>query len=349
MLRLALALLAAFSLIAVNGVLVAVEFACARVRRTRLEELSGEGIRAARHAILVVDHLSEYLATTQIGITAASLGVGWLGEDSFARLLQLAFSAARVPASIIHGFALALAFLLVTTMHVVFGELVPKNLAVVRAEHILVTLAPPLELLHRMLRPLRHSFVVLADGALRLLGHRRMPPPALSEEELKLVVEDSHAEGVVTDSEAKIIVRAFEFADRAALEIMTPAGQVDFLSLARSFDENVAAARKNMHARLPLCRTDLDSVLGIVSMRDVWSVLLTEQDNDVFERAARPAVHIPDEMAQDGVLRMLQDAHCKMGIVRDRADRKSLGVVTLDDVLEALVGNIREAPTTIRR
>jgi CBS domain containing-hemolysin-like protein len=103
-----------------------------------------------------------------------------------------------------------------------------------------------------------------------------------------------------------------------------------------------------MHARLPLCRTDLDSVLGIVSMRDVWSVLLAEKSNVVFERAARPSVRVPYDLAQDGVLRVLQEGRCKMGIVRDHSDRRTLGIVTLDDVLEALVGNVREA-TIVKR
>ena len=121
-----------------NGVFVAAEFAIVRVRRTRLEELAGEGKEAATHALLVVDHVSEYLAVTQIGITAASLGLGWIGEDSFAHLFRLLLPASLLSSVILHGTAITAAFLSITTMHVVLGELVPKNLALRKTEHLLL-------------------------------------------------------------------------------------------------------------------------------------------------------------------------------------------------------------------
>jgi CBS domain containing-hemolysin-like protein len=237
-----------------------------------------------------------------------------------------------------------LAFLLITTMHVVLGELVPKHLAIRRAEHLLLVLARPLQVLHALLRPLHWFFERLSTWTLRLLGHGEVPRTPLTEEELKLVLMDSHEEGVLTEGEAQIMIRAFKFADKDAEEILIAPEHVDFISLSRNFEENLAVLRRHMHARLPLCRAGLDSVVGIVGMKDAWPLLLHEKSNTAFEQAARPPIKIPVDLPQDGILRLLQEGRGQMGIVRDPDDQKTLGIVTLEDVLESLVGNVREAP-----
>jgi CBS domain containing-hemolysin-like protein len=340
MLILVLSFGAAFALVLANGLFVAAEFAIVRVRRTRLEELAGQGHKKARHAIELVDEMSEYLTTTQVGVTAASLGVGWLGEAAFADLFALLLPGHS--SALVHGASAVLAFALVTMLHVVIGELVPKNLAIANADHYLMALARPLRALHLAVRPVSRLFTAIAMRIQRPLGHENAPPPALSEEELKLVLADSHEDGVLTAGEAKIILRAFEFADKTAQEIMVPAESVDYLTLARSFEENFAIARRHMHARLPLCETDLDSVRGIVGMKDVL-LLQFERSNAAFERACRPLTKIPHDLSQEEILRRFQAAGAQMGVVRDASDRRTLGVVTLEDVLESLLGDVREA------
>ena len=341
-LRLLLSIAATFALVVVNGVFVAAEFAIVRVRRMRLEELSGEGRHAAKDAILVVDRVTEYLAVTQIGITAASLGVGWFGEDSFAALFILLLPTGYIPTAMIHVAAAILAFLLITTLHVVVGELVPKHLAIRRAEHLV--LARPLQVLYIVLRPLHWFFDKLSNWILRGIGHAEVPRTPLTEEELKLVLTDSREEGILTEGEARIILRAFEFADKDAEEILIAPEHVDFISLSRSFEENLAVPRRHMHARLPLCQAGLNSLVGVIGMRDAWPLLLREKSNAVFERAARPPIKIAVDLPQDDILQLLQEGRGQMGIVRDRADEKTLGIVTLEDVLESLVGDVREAP-----
>jgi CBS domain containing-hemolysin-like protein len=343
-LRLLLLIAIALVLIVINGIFVAAEFAIVRVRRTRLRELAGEGKQAAKDAILVVDGVTEYLAVTQIGVTAASLGVGWFGQDAFAQLFILLLPASPIPRTFIHVAAAVFAFLLITTMHVVLGELVPKYLAIRRAEHLLLLLARPVQILHFILRPLHRFFELLTTWTLHRLGHGEIPRVPLSEEELKLVLTDSHEEGVLTEGEARIMLRAFEFADKDAEEILISPEHIDFISLSRTFEENLAVLRRHMHARLPVCRAGLDSVVGIIGMKDAWPLLLREKSNSVFEQAARPAIKIPADLPQDGILRLLQEGHGQMGIVRDRADQKTMGIVTLEDVLESLVGDVREAP-----
>ena len=342
-------MLAVLALVLVNGVFVAAEFAIVRVRRTRLEELAGQGIEAAKNAIVLVDHVSEYLAVTQIAITAASLGVGWLGEDAFAYLLILLFPDYRAPSAVLHVATAIVVFFLITMIQVVVGELVPKNLAIRNAERLLFFLVRPLQILHIALRPFHWLFEKLSSWILRCMGHREIYHPPLTEDELKLVLMDSHEEGIVSEGEAKIIIRAFEFADKTAEEIMIPAERVDFISLARTFEQNVALAQKNMHTRFPLCRNGLDTVVGIVSMKDMWPLLQLAQSNAAFEQVCRPLIKIPLDLSQDKILRLLQEGHGHMGVVRDLSDKRTLGIVTLEDVLESLLGDVREAkPSALR-
>jgi len=249
----------------------------------------------------------------------------------------------HAPSAVLHVAAAIVAFLLITMIHVVVGELVPKNLAIRRAEHLLLFLARPLQILHIILRPVHRLFEKLSSWILRCMGHVEISQPPLTEDELKLVLMDSHEEGVITEGEAKIIIRAFEFADKQVKEIMIPTERVDFLSLARTFEQNLTTARKNMHARFPLCRHGLDTVVGVISMKDVWPLLLHEKSNAVFERASRPVIKLPLDLSQDHILRLLQQGGGHMGIVRDQADLKTLGIVTLEDVLESLLGDVREA------
>jgi CBS domain containing-hemolysin-like protein len=176
------------------------------------------------------------------------------------------------------------------------------------------------------------------------MGYGKMTHPSLTEDELKLVLMDSHEEGIISEGEAKIIIRAFEFADKTAEAIMVPAERVDFISLARSFEDNVAVARKSMHTRFPLCRGGIDTVIGIVSMKDPWPAFLkADRSNTAFEQVLRPVIILRPDASQDKVLRLLQESRSHMGVVRDSGNAKTLGVVTLEDVLESLHGDLREA------
>jgi CBS domain containing-hemolysin-like protein len=164
----------------------------------------------------------------------------------------------------------------------------------------------------------------------------------MSEEELKLMLAESHKGGVVSDGEAEIIIRAFEFADTQCEEIMIPASDVSYISLARTLEQNLEAAQKHMHARLPVCRGGLDSIIGTVSMKDVWPLLEHDRSNNVFERACRPPITLPLDFSQEDILKAFQKGRGQIGIVRDCSDTKTLGIVTLEDVLESLIGDVRE-------
>ena len=174
------------------------------------------------------------------------------------------------------------------------------------------------------------------------MGHGAANNPPLTEDELKLILAESHRGGVVSDGEAEIIVRAFEFADKQSEEIMIPADRVSYVSLEHTLEQNLDAALKHMHARLPVCRAGLDSVIGTVSMKDVWPVLERERSNAAFERVCRPPIMIPLDFSQEDILLAFRAGHGQLGIVRDLAGEKTLGIVTLEDVLESLLGDLRE-------
>lgn len=344
---------AALGLILVNALWVAAEFAIVRVRRTRLEELAGQGVDAAKSAIVVVDGISDYLALTQIGITVASLAVGWLAEAAVVQYLRVFVPPQGGFDGTLHAFAIASAFFVVTVLHVLLGEQVPKLLAVRSAERYLLVLAGPLRVVHILMWPFLRMLERASTWILRGMGHGVAVHAPPTEDELKLILADSHKGGVVSDGEAAIIVRAFEFADKQAEEVMIPAENVSYISLDRTLDQNLDAARRYMHARLPVCRGSLDSVVGTVSMKDVWPLLEQERSNAVFERACRPAINIPIDHTQEDILDSLRSGRGQIGIVRDRDNRRTLGIVTLEDVLESLVGDVREArrfvPETVSR
>jgi CBS domain containing-hemolysin-like protein len=334
---------AILALMLFNATWVAAEFAIVRVRRTRLEELAGQGVEAAKHAIVVVDGISDYLALTQIGITVASLGVGWVAEDAAVQVLGFLRPAHDQASGLVHGVGIAVAFAVVSALHIVLGEQVPKLLAVRSAESYLLVLARPLRIAHLVLRPFLRILERTSTWIMHRLGHGVAAERPLSEDELKLILAESHKGGIVSDGEAGIIVRAFEFADKQSEEIMIPAENVSYLSLERSVEENLDAARRHMHARLPLCRSGLDSVIGTVSMKDAWPLLEQERSNAAFERACRPPIIIPVDFSQEDILKSFREDRGHMGIVRDLAGKRTLGIVTLEDVLDSLVGDVREA------
>ncbi len=329
-------------LVGINAFFVAAEFSIVRVRRTRLEELVGQGVDSARITLLLVDRLSDSLATTQMGVTIASLGVGWLGEGSFAHLLNLLFPSIFSSAAGPHVLASVLAFGVIMVMHVVLGEMVPKNMALDRAEAISLRIARPLNLCGQVLRPLVWAFTGIARFCTKLLGHRGHEAQRLSEQELKLVLKESHDGGVITASEAQIIHQALEFADKTAADLLIPTEDVVYLSLSRSTAENAAVATRTQHTRLPLCQDGLDSAIGIVNMKDAWPLLMQARTSEVLKEVSRPVPWIDATTSQDQVLRQLQQHRAHMGCVRSGPGGHVLGVITIEEVLESLLGDLRE-------
>ncbi len=340
--RTVVSLISAGILVLLNAFFVAAEFAVVKVRRTRLEELAGQGIAQARVSLLCVNELDETLSATQLGITLVSLGLGWIGESAFASLLTILFPGVfSLSHPTAHVVALTISFALITFFHIVLGELVPKSIALVDAERVTLMLSPILFWFYRGSRPLLKFFTGCSDFVLSLLGYRYQEEDPLSENELKLVMKESKEDGVISDSEAQIITRAFEFSDKRASDIMVHRDGVHFLSLSKPVDQNMEIVRKQQRTRFPLCNTDLDDVIGIVHMKDIWPELLVRFSNEAFRTKARPPIFVSPNLRQDQLMRLFQSCRAHMAIVRDDQGR-SLGIVTMEDVLERLVGDIKD-------
>lgn len=326
-------------LVALNAFFVAAEFAIVKVRRTRLEELAGKGIAAAKASIICVDQLDEYLSATQLGITLVSLALGWIGEASFYSLLLFFFSDGK-PHEWLHVVSVVISFSIVTLLHVVFGELVPKTVAIQKAEKVTLLIAPALRAFYLFAKPVISSFTWIANKIYRLFGLSSEGENALTEEELKLVLHDSHEEGVISDSEARIINRTFGFSDKRAIDIMIPIENVAYLSLARTFEQNREFAQKKMYTRFPLARSGVDSILGIVHMKDVLHHPSEWDSNDVLIKVLRNAYYITSDLPLDRLMQMMKKKNVHLAMVQDQKSKKNIGIVTMEDITQELVGKI---------
>lgn len=334
-------ILISFALVAANAFFVAAEFAIVKVRRTRLEELAGQGVKAARSSILCVDQLDDYLSATQLGITMVSLALGWIGEDAFHSMLTHFLPEGMLENNhTAHLIATGLSFFTITMLHVVLGELVPKSMAIQKAETVTLWISSPLRAFYRSTRPLIRAFTLMATFVLHRLGYSGLEEPPLSEEELKLVMKESHEEGVISESEAQIINKAFHFSDKTAADVMIPSFSVEFLSLSKSVEENIEMTRKRMHTRFPLCRSALDSIVGIVHMKDAWPLLAESRSNEAFVRVARAPIFVQSNTRLDQVLKEFKTHRAHIGVVKDFETQTVVGILTMEDILVELVGDI---------
>ncbi len=331
-------------LILLNGFFVAAEFALVKVRPTQLEPRVQAGARGARVARYMTKNLDSYLSATQLGVTLASLGLGWVGEPAFAWIVRPLIGA-MVPASrgseaIVHSVALGLAFLLITMLHIVLGELVPKWIAIERAEPTVLWLAPPLFLFHRVTYPAIWVLNRAARGMLRLAS---LPPPnegevAHDEQELRLLLSTSGASGGMGTQKREILDNVFELSHRVARQIMVPRADVIYLSTTRPLAENLAIARQSGHTRYPLCEGDLDHVVGLVHIKDIFRI---ERPLVSLAEVARDIDYVPETLELDRLLKRMRNERFHVAAVIDEYGGVS-GIVTLENVIEEIVGQIQD-------
>jgi CBS domain containing-hemolysin-like protein len=334
----------AFGLVALNAFFVATEFAIVKVRDTRIEELVSKGVRRAEAARRVLRELDTYLSATQVGITLASLGLGWIGEPAFAGWFEPVFARlgpGRTVAT--HSAALACSFLLITFLHVVFGELAPKTLAIERPLAIALWSAAPIRLFRILFYPLIWALNGSAGLALRLLGLARASEASLahSQEELRIVLSMSSRSGLIGPGHARILEKAIGFADRTVRQILIPRADTVYLDTNRSPEENLSLVRSTGHTRYPLCDGDLDRVVGIVHIKDLF---LRQREAGAacdLREIAREPLFFPESLGLDDALAAFQKQHLHMALVLDEYGGTS-GIVTLEDVVEELIGEIQD-------
>ncbi|GAB4229101.1 MAG: hemolysin family protein [Acidobacteriota bacterium] len=347
----------AFLLVLLNGFFVASEFAIVKVRATRLEELERRGVGSARRAKTLVEHLDEYLSATQLGITVASLGLGWIGEPAFAELFAPLFSSLGGWEPVVtHSLAATAAFVLITFLHIVLGELAPKSLAIQKTDAVTLLCAVPLIWFYRFSYPFIWALNSTANAFLKLLGVRPATEAETShsEEEIRLMLAQSSRMGIFDVEERRLLERVFEFGDRSVRQIMVPAGDVVFLDLEKSFEENLETARHSKHTRYPLCEGSLDRVVGIIHVKDMlWRYQELGPDFDL-RMIKRPVHFVPETRLIKFLLPEFRRTRTHLAVVVDEFG-STVGIVTLEDVLEELVGEIQDEfdaetpPAMIRR
>jgi CBS domain containing-hemolysin-like protein len=340
----ALGLLSIPLLVALNGLFVAAEFALVAVRKTRVEEM----VRRGRHGATAVGeataNLDRSIAATQLGITLASIALGWAGEPALARLLEPVFG--LLPgtwgAAAAHSDAVGLAFLAITFLHVVFGELLPKTVALQRPDGTALWVAGPLLAFARLTRPLIALMNGAGNGALRLCGFRPAGggERAHSVEELALLIEDTEGAGLLGTAQAEVVRKVFRLSGKRVRDCMVPRGQMAVLEASSPPDKVLAAVRQGAHTRMPVYEKVLDNIVGVVNTKDLF-YLFSLKGVVVLEDALYPPLFLRPDEDVASALQLFRTTRRPMALVRD-AEGTILGLITLEDVLEEIVGDIED-------
>jgi CBS domain containing-hemolysin-like protein len=342
-----LGLLLILGLVLLNGFFVATEFAIVAVRRSRLEELTEAGSRRAATALEVVRHLDAYIAACQLGITMASLALGWIGEPALARLLEapLARLLGSVAPAAAHGVAITITFAFITGLHIVLGELAPKGLALQHPDGTTLWVARPMQVFYALFRWPITALNAIGNGTLRLFGLRPAAGHELvhSVEELRLLVTGSQQAGVVEASEARIAKRAFVFADLTAGAVMTPRTLIEAVPATITLEALVARVAASTHSRLPVYEGSLDQILGVLHVRDLFPVLAHPAGGFELRGLLRPVLTVPESKPADDLLEDMRTSRRHLAVVVDEYGGTS-GIVVLEDLMESLVGRIEDEP-----
>jgi len=332
-----------FALVLANGFFVASEFALVGVRRSRVATLAAEGNKKAVRLLRLIDNLNAYISATQLGITLASLGLGWIGEPAVADLLNPLLEG-RVPPAVLHSISFAVAFSLITFMHIVLGELAPKTIALEMAEKTALAIALPMEIFYRAF----HWPIRLLDWSgtrtVRMLG---FTPSAghgsvYTEDELRMLIDATYAHGQVEEEKRRLIRRAFDFNTTEACEAMIPRSEIAALPVDSTLDEALAAFRIHGYSRLPVYGQDLDDMVGVLYRQDM-EPFMAREPGLVFSMTAllHPPTFVPSGKRLGSLLRQMQATRTHLVFVMDEYGGLE-GLVTLEDVLEEIVGEIND-------
>jgi len=325
-----------------NGFFVAAEFALVKVRESRIEQLARDGSRAAPTVQHILRHLDRYLSACQLGITLASLVLGALGEPAVSVLLVAAAASLGLPVAADAGWvpiaSIALAFTIITMLHMTVGEQAPKMWALRRSESMALATGPTLRAFTFVFGPFIVAINRISNGLLRLiglpadLGHEA----SHSAEEIRSILSLSALAGHISEQELELTENVFRLVDLEVRHIVVPRVEVDYLTLEHSLEENLERIRTSGHSRLPLCEIGLDTIVGLVGARDVLGVALRGEKPDL-RALARPPVFVPDTMALASLLRELQAAREHCAVVLDEHGT-AIGLAFREDALEEIVG-----------
>lgn len=334
-------ILLAIFLVILNGFFVAAEFALVKIRPSQINKMVTEGLPFASTAKWLMDRLDHSLSACQLGITMASLALGYVGEPAFAHLVAPVFRWMGVTSeTVIHVFAFIIAFSIITSFHLVIGEQAPKIFAIRRPELMARWCAPLMKFFYYLLFPFMYVLNWATEiilGWMGLSGSTGHGTPH-NEEEIRALMVEAHIHGHLTRSEHTLLNAVFEFDDMICRLVMVPRGEVDIMDINKPFPELLDLAKQTKHTRYPLCDGSLDELLGVVHMKDLLGI---DQDSPDFDLRSimRPPVKVPENMPISQVLKRIQTTHQLLTFVVDEYGT-IIGIATLENVLEKIIGPV---------
>jgi CBS domain containing-hemolysin-like protein len=341
-----LKLLAVFALVAINGVFVAAEFALVGARPTRIDQLAAQGNRWAKLVKRAMDDPNRFISAAQVGITMASLGLGWLAEPAVAELLIPVLKPAlgeggKIGAHLVAG---AIALFIITLLHIVLGEQVPKMIALQRAESTILTITPVITAIAVPFRPLIALLYWLTSVVLKALGLQWEGEHHLvySEDELKMMITASHQKGILDENEEAMINRVFGFAEMVTDQVMVPRTEIEAIPIRATLDEVVKVVADSGHSRYPVYGENLDDLRGVFHAKDLYSLLArNEQHRFSLRRMVREPLMVAESTNLDDLLTRMKRERTQIAIVVDEYGGTA-GMVTLEDVLERIIGDVQD-------
>jgi CBS domain containing-hemolysin-like protein len=338
----ATSIVAVLGLVVINGFFVAAEFGLVGARRSKIDEMAARGDRKARTVQTALQHLDRYIAGTQLGITIASLALGWIGEPALAHLFDTLFRSLGLNPSptATHVAAVPVAFFLLTFLHIVIGEIAPKSMALTNPENTARAVARPLILFARLMSPLIWIFNGTANSLLRVLGVKMASDETgHSPEEIRFLVMQAHARGTLDDSDRAMLAGVLDFHEKKARDVMRPRTDVVALDVESTEQEVWEVLRRERYSRYPVYRESLDDVIGVFLAKDLW----LHSGDAPFNLAdfVREPMYVPDSRPAERVLDDLRKTRAHMAVVLDEYGGTA-GIVTMEDLVEEVVGDIAD-------
>ncbi|MCB0555375.1 MAG: HlyC/CorC family transporter [Phaeodactylibacter sp.] len=329
-------------LVLLNGFFVAAEFAIVKVRSSQIQVRTQQNLNA-RIAATVIANLDSYLAATQLGITLASLGLGWIGEGVVAEIILASMHALGLEISDVtaHQIALPTSFALITVLHIVFGELAPKSLAIRFPTNTTLWTAVPLRLFYLVFRPFIWLLNNIANAFLKLIGIQPVPHAEVhSEEELKLIIAESAEGGAIRSSERELIQNVFDFDDRLVRQVLKPRTQVTSMEIHTPLRDAIETALQEGYSRYPVYEDSIDNIIGFVTTKDLLASEYREEQKGLKE-LVRPVIFTTSSRKVGPLLRQMQRERAQLAVIVNEFGG-TVGLVTMEDILEELVGEIQD-------
>ena len=340
-------LLLALFLVLLNGFFVAAEFSIVKVRYSQIQLKAAEGNSMAKQAEHIIKHLDEYLSATQLGITLASLGLGFVGESALHHIIENLFHyfGFAVADATVTTVSLVTSFLIITIMHIVFGELIPKSIAIRKAEPTTMFIAVPLRAFYTIFKPFIWTMNQMSNGVLRLMNiHPASEHEIHSTEELQLLVKQSADSGEIEEENYEIIKNAFDFTDHSAKQIMVPRQNISSIDIDDSVEEIISKIMDGGYSRIPVYSGSIDNIIGIFYAKEIIREYIKRKgsiDHEVLKELMREPFFVVGSKKISDLLKVFQQKKQHLAVVIDEFGGTE-GIITLEDILEELVGEIQD-------